>query len=149
MYDDLEREYQDSYNTQNPMTQEQYEDAKQEVHWDIAWQIFDEVNAAKDTTRHIDLHCQPIEEAIAICKQKIFDLAQIARNEYPPQDFVFAIQCSQEHLMAPDRNGPLKNVIHGMIKHEMRLDHHYLPQLKVLLVRVTPDTWNNPVLKEW
>ena len=81
MYDDLEREYQDSYNSHHPMTQEQFDDAKQEQHWDVAWQIFDEVNEAKDTERQIDLHCQSIDDAIAICKQKIFDLAEIAQNE--------------------------------------------------------------------
>ena len=44
------------------------EEAKQEIHWDVAWQIFDEVNEAKDTERYIDLHCQDIEDALAICK---------------------------------------------------------------------------------
>ena len=82
MYDDLEREFQDSFQTNDPMDQDQYEDAKQEIHWDVAWQVFDEVNDAKDTERYIDLHCQPIDDAIAICKQKIFDLAEIAKNEY-------------------------------------------------------------------
>jgi hypothetical protein len=28
---------------------------KQEAHWDIAWQIFDEVNKENDTERFIDL----------------------------------------------------------------------------------------------
>ena len=149
MYDDLDREYQDSYQQGDPMTQEQYEDAKQEIHWDVVWQVFDEVNDAKDTERYIDLHCQPIDDAIAICKQKMFDLAEIAKAEYPPQDFVFAILTSHEHLMSADRGGPLKNVIHGMIKHEMLLDNYHLPQQRTILVRITPDTHENPVLKEW
>lgn len=51
--------------------------------------------------------------------------------------------------MSADRGGPLKNVIHGMIKHELQLDNYYLPQLRTILVRVTPETLDNPVLKEW
>lgn len=39
------------------MSEDQYEDAKQEIHWDVAWQVFDEVNDAKDTERYIDLNC--------------------------------------------------------------------------------------------
>jgi hypothetical protein len=52
-------------------------------------------------------------------------------------------------MMSVDRSSPLKNVIHGMIKHEMMLDHYYLPKERTILVRVTPDTIDNPVLKEW
>ena len=54
-----------------------------------------------------------------------------------------------DHMMSVDRSSPLKNVIHGMIKHEMMLDHYYLPKERTILVRVTPDTIDNPVLKEW
>ena len=111
--------------------------------------MFDEVNDAKDNERYIDLHCQPIDDAIAICKQKIFDLAEIAKNEYPPQDLVLAILTSPEHMMSVDRNGPLKNVIHGMVKMEMGLDNYYLPQQRTILIRVQPDTIENPILKEW
>ena len=149
MYDDLDREYQDSYQSREPMSQEQYEDAKQEIHWDVAWQVFDEVNDAKDTERYIDLHCQSVDDAIAICKQKIYDLAEVAKNEYPPQDFVLSVLTSQEQMMQADRNGPLKNVILGMIKHELQLDCYYVPQLNTILVRVTNETHNNHILKEW
>lgn len=68
MYDDLDREFQDSYQSDQPMSEDQYEEAKQEIHWDVAWQIFDEINDAKDTERYIDLHCQSTDDAIAICK---------------------------------------------------------------------------------
>jgi len=94
MYDDLEREYTDSYQNDDPMPAEQYDEAKQEIHWDVAWQVFDEVNEAKDTERFIDLHCQDVDDAIAICKQKIFDLAEIAVSEYPPHDFVLSVLTS-------------------------------------------------------
>lgn len=58
------------------MTKEQYEESKQEIYWDVAWQIFDEVNDSKDCDRYIDLNCLGVDDAIAICKQKIFDVAE-------------------------------------------------------------------------
>lgn len=76
-------------------------------------------------------------------------MAEIARNEYPPNDFVLSIQTSNEQMMAADRGGALKNVIHGMIKHELQMDNYYLPQTKTILVRVTVDTLDNPILKNW
>ena len=66
------------------MDAQQYEEAKQEIHWDLAWQIFDEVNEYNDVEKYIDLHCLEADDAIAICKQKIFDIAEIANkaNKY-------------------------------------------------------------------
>ena len=57
------------------MSPQQYNDAKQEIHWDIAWQIFDETNEFNDVEKHIDLSCLEADDAIAITKQKIYDLA--------------------------------------------------------------------------
>jgi hypothetical protein len=54
-------------------------------------------------------------------------LAEIAKNEYPPQEFVLAVLTSPEHMMSPGGNAPAKNVIHGMVKMEMQLDCHYVP----------------------
>ena len=63
--------------------------------WDTAWQVYDEVNedlCPKDMrdpdepyfvhdknlkVQEIDLNCLDAEEAQAICKQKIFDIAQV------------------------------------------------------------------------
>jgi hypothetical protein len=50
------------------MTIEQYQEAKQEIHWDVAWQIFDEVNQDLDTVKHIDLNCLSHDDALAITK---------------------------------------------------------------------------------
>ena len=53
------------------------DEAKDEIRWDIAWQIFDEVNEGLDTDLEVDLNCLDTEEACAIAKQAIFDVAQI------------------------------------------------------------------------
>ena len=39
MQEDLNREFQESYanKSMHPMTKEQYEVAKEETHWDVAW----------------------------------------------------------------------------------------------------------------
>ena len=76
-------------------------------------------------------------------------MAEIAKNEYPPQDLVLAVLTSPEHMMSVAGNGPMKNVIHGMVKLELGLDNYYLPQLRTILIRVQPDTIENPILKEW
>ena len=51
------------------------EETKEEIRWDIAWQIFDEVNEGLDTDLEVDLNCLDTEEACAIAKQAIFDVA--------------------------------------------------------------------------
>lgn len=53
-----------------------YEEQKEEIRWDIAWQIFDQVNEGLETNFEIDLHCLDLEEAAAVAKQKIYDIAQ-------------------------------------------------------------------------
>ena len=52
-------------------------------------------------------------------------------------------------MMQADQNGVPKNIIHGMIKHELQLDNFYVPKLNTILVRITSSTHQNPVLKEW
>ena len=79
MYQDLDMEYDTSQRYKDAgndnMTQEQYQEAKQEIHWDIAWQIFDEVNEYNDVEKFIDLNCLNQEDSIAISKQKLYDIA--------------------------------------------------------------------------
>lgn len=65
---------------------EQYLKLKDESRWEIAWQIFDDVNKELGANKRlqdfwpffeeIDLHCLDIEEAQAITKQKIFECAE-------------------------------------------------------------------------
>ena len=51
---------------------------KQQINYDIAWQIFDEVNQMNDQDRYIDLNCLTIDDAKAITKQKVYDVATLA-----------------------------------------------------------------------
>ena len=53
---------------------------KQQINYDIAWQIFDEVNAEHDVDRYVDLNCLDLIDAKAICKQKIYDVGLLARE---------------------------------------------------------------------
>ena len=72
MYEDLDiklensRRYKDA--GAEAMSQQQYEEARQEIHWDIAWQIFDATNEFNDVEQHLDLNCLEIEDGIAITK---------------------------------------------------------------------------------
>lgn len=61
---------------------EEYDAKRDEIRWDIAWQIFDEVNEDVDSDQEIDLHGLDVEEAQAITKQKICDIAQMAADEH-------------------------------------------------------------------
>jgi len=77
--EDLNMEYKASQRYRDAgaeaMTESQYKEQKQEIHWDIAWQIFDEVNEFVDVNRYIDLNCLDPDDALAITKQKVFDVA--------------------------------------------------------------------------
>lgn len=53
---------------------------KQQINYDIAWQIFDEVNQYNDTDKFIDLACLEINDARAITKQKIYDVGLLLRE---------------------------------------------------------------------
>ena len=56
---------------------------KQQINYDIAWQIFDEVNQYFDVDKYIDLNCLDLIDAQAICKQKIYDVAMLAQERRP------------------------------------------------------------------
>lgn len=87
---------------------EEYNDRKQEVRWEIAWQIFDAVNEGQglDTQFEIDLNELDVEEAQAICKQVIYDVAEKARNDADrhnlaqSRDHVLAVLCADGHFGA-------------------------------------------------
>jgi hypothetical protein len=81
------------------MSTQQYEDARQEIHWDIAWQIFDVTNEFNDVEQHIDLNCLELDDSIAITKQKIFDLATLAQKEFPRRNHVLNILCSENMMV--------------------------------------------------
>jgi len=51
MNEDLELEFKNSNNQRGGgpiMSQDEYQEQKEEIRWDIAWQIFDEVNEFND-----------------------------------------------------------------------------------------------------
>lgn len=91
---------------------EEYLAKRDEIRWDIAWQIFDEVNEDVDSDQEIDLHGLDVEEAQAITKQKICDIAQMASDEHQKglqnnvnhlkapkkKNYVLAILCGEEHF---------------------------------------------------
>ena len=157
MYQDLDVEYENSQRYKDAgaevMNQQMYEDARQEIHWDIAWQIFDECNEFNDTEQHIDLNCLEVDDAIAITKQKVFDLASIAQKEFPRRNYILNILCSDDMMVKISdnysRKTVVKNVIHDMIQNELGLNNTYLAQERTILVKVDAETMNNPILMEW
>lgn len=96
---------------------------KQQINYDIAWQIFDEVNQSNDPDKYIDLNCLDLADAKAITKQKIYDVALLKREQSglnntnqskikhvgpfanqsisfdAKEPSVLIIQCSDEHLV--------------------------------------------------
>lgn len=146
------RQQQQYRNSPGAMSREEYEEKQQEIHWDVAWQIFDEINEHNDVERFIDLSALTLDDCLAITKQKIYDLAQIAEKEFNkdqtrPQDLVLVVKCDEGHLV--DIGGLLKNGVLEMTKNELNLDCHYIPDELTLFARITEDTINHPVLREW
>ena len=98
---------------------EDYNDRKQEVRWEIAWQLFDEVNEGQglDTQFEIDLNELDVDEAQAICKQVVYDVAEQAKKECTqlnlPQsrDHVLAILCADSHFGAGPAGTPAGSVV--------------------------------------
>ena len=43
----------------------------------------------------------------------------------------------------------VNNLILDMVKNELELDHHYIAQKRLILVKIDAGTMENPVLKEW
>jgi hypothetical protein len=72
--------------------------------------LFDEVNEdiqpfkptfmTVDVIEEIDTHCLDYEEAMAITKQKIFDLAeQMASHQYKYKKAILAVLCTIDHFI--------------------------------------------------
>ena len=124
--------------------------AKQRVKFEVAWQIFDEINEENNQFKHIDLSCLDFDDAIAITKQKIFDLANEAHQNWKSgqsvnMNYIYNIKCADDHLInIEDHLGraPLKNCILEMIKHELQIDHHYVSAQRTILVRIDRKTIN-------
>lgn len=131
--------------------------ANQRIKFEVAWDIFDEVNEQNDTFQFIDLSCLDYLDAIPITKQKIFDLAKKAQNEFLKKnmariDYILNIQCAEDHLMNiedPFGRNPLKNCILEMIINELGIEYYYIGARRTILVRVDKDTLRKvPVFRE-
>lgn len=150
---------------------------KQQINYDIAWQIFDEVNQNNDPDKLIDLNCLELNDAKAITKQKIYDVALLSRdggsqipkshvgpfdnpnevinkNREEQKEYVLIVQCGDDHLVQlPDNqgrpSGPVANGILEVVKNELKLDHYYISQNKIVLVKIDNTTLDNSVLNDW
>ena len=133
-------QFQQSTNFQNQYRY-QLELMRQRIKFDVAWQIFDEVNEGNDTLKHCDLSCLDFEDAVIIAKQKIYELAKHAslQSHLTTEPFVINIRCAEDHLiLMEDEYGrtPLKNCVLEMVQKELCFDHHYIPTLRTILVKV-------------
>lgn len=100
-----------------------------------------------DTYKHIDLSCLDTEDAITLTKMKLYELAQVANDEYKNKGrkahYVINIKCAEDHLaIIEDGQGraPLKNIIVEMINNDLKLDYYYIDTLRTILVRVDEKT---------
>lgn len=134
------RQFTESANFQNQY-RFQMEMMRQRIKFDVAWQIFDEINDSNDTLKLCDLSCLDFEDAVVIAKQKIYDLAKYAsmQSHQTTEPHVLNIKCAEDHLiLMEDEFGrtPLKNCVLDMVQKELRFDHHYIPTLRTILVKV-------------
>ena len=122
-------------NNPDIITYDQFQDILQQINYDIAWQIFDEVNEHNNIEQIIDLNCLDIYDGIALTKQKIYDLAEsIAQNgtmgrmldhEFRQfdNDLILIVVCADEHIqqVKDEYTGrsPLKNCILEMVRNEL------------------------------
>ena len=119
---------------------------RQKIKFDVAWKIFEEVNFINDTLKHIDLGCLDFHDAVAICKQKLYDLARYIALRNPKEarnhicyNYIMNIKCADDHMIMMENeygNDVLKNGIVEMIKNELGLDYYYIAMSRTILVRV-------------
>ena len=68
---------------------------------------------------------------------------------------VLIIQCSDDHMLHLDglpntgKAGPLINGILDVVKNELKLDHYYIAQNKMILVRIDANTLENSILNDF
>ena len=62
---EIDREYQSNNSKQNDerISFDQYQEMKQQINYDIAWQTFDEVNKYFDIDKFVDLNCLDLIDA--------------------------------------------------------------------------------------
>jgi len=127
----------------------------QKIKFDVAWKIFDEINERNETYKHIDLSCLDFNDALAITKQKVYDLAKFVAVRNPKtahnqmnNNYVLNIKCAEDHMLEVDTEfgtRVVKNGILNMIQNELGLDQHYIPATRTILVRVDDQTIDIPL----
>ena len=117
------------------------------------------MNQYNEIDKIVDLNCLEIQDAQAITKQKIYDLAKAIREgqvsapgEGPWLDHVLCIVCSEDHLVKIETKksgvSSLRNAILDTVRNEMKIDHFYIPQTRTIMVRENKFTLDNPVLRD-
>ena len=141
------------------MTREEYVEMKQCINYDVAWQIFDEINEDIDNDRVIDLSCQDKLDAQGITKQKVYDVAMMAKKgdrkalahnasmDDERKVYVLIIQTTDDHLDTRKAGAPT-NVIETVVRKELGLDCHYLAQYRILLVLIDESTHDLECFKD-
>ena len=130
------KEYYQSKNSPNDNERigyDQFQEMLQQINYDVAWQIFDEVNEYNDVEQIVDLNCLDIMDAQAITKQKIYDLGKSIRDRNPhfnphyssepfELDQVLCITCGENHMVKIEDDlgkAPLKNSILETVRNEL------------------------------
>ena len=99
-----------------------------------------------DSLQLIDLNCQEIDDARAITKQKVYDLAKFIHSAGSKKEYILIIVCADEHMV--DSRYGANNAILETVSNELSMDHYYLPSTNTILIRVNWSTLDNPVLRE-
>lgn len=103
LYGKANQTYMKSRQGQNPITYEQLQDIKEQIDFDISWNIFDEVNQYNDTEKVLDLNCLDPLDAQQILKTKIFENALVIYNKFNEKrikrnlSHVILIVCGKNH----------------------------------------------------
>lgn len=107
------KDYSQVLESLGPYELEDYKRRRDAVRWETAWEIFDTLNQGQglDTKFEINLNLLDLEEAQAISKQIIFDIAESAKNEViqlnlpQSRNHVLAILCADSHFEAAAGGG--------------------------------------------
>ena len=124
---------------------------KLRIQWDIAWQIFAEVNENNDTDKVIDLNCLDVSEAKGVARQCILDhakqLMQRQKTASKPIPYhLFTIQCAPDHTVQMINSGQLmesKNQIVKMIDELFGLEYFYVEDKEVVIVKIRSKILND------
>ena len=98
LHEDVNKEYYETQNQPNGIDYEEYQEMLQQINYDIAWQIFDEVNQQNNIDSLVDLSCLDVQDASAICKQVIYDAGVAVRDGGKNVERVLCITCGEDQI---------------------------------------------------